>query len=97
MSNTLPPPRILRTLLVLVTTGWLLTGCHSAHSPSVDIIGSYFPAWIICIVIGLVLTIIVRQCLLGFQIDRHLVRAPLVYLCLMVCFTLVVWLMFFSN
>jgi hypothetical protein len=63
----------------------------------VDVLGSYFPAWIICIVIGLVLTILARQVLIVLKLDKHLRPAPLVYLCLMVCFTLLVWLIFFKN
>ena len=87
----------LRSNCIFVTACLLLAGCHSTHSPTVDILGSYFPAWIICIVIGLVLTIIARQFLIGFKLDKHLRPAPLVYLCLMVCFTLLVWLIFFKN
>ena len=75
----------------------MLTGCHSTHSPVVDLLGSYFPAWIICIVIGLVLTVIARQVLIGFRLDDHLRPGPVVYLSLMVCFTLAVWLIFFKN
>lgn len=88
---------LLRSPIILLSTCLLLAGCHSTHSPTVDVIGSYFPAWIVCIVIGLVLTIIARQVFIVFKVDKHLYPAPLVYLCLMVCFTLVVWLMFFKN
>jgi hypothetical protein len=80
-----------------VLGGLLLTGCHSTHSPTVDVLGSYFPAWIICIVTGLVLTIITRQFLIALKLDQHLRPAPLVYLCLMTCFTLLIWLIFFKN
>jgi hypothetical protein len=87
----------LRSLLVPATAGLLLAGCHSTHAPTVDILGSYFPAWIICIVIGLFLTILARQFLIGFRLDPHLRPAPLVYVCLTICFTLAVWLIFFKN
>ena len=87
----------LRPNFLLVAAGLLLAGCHSTHSPTVDVLGSYFPAWIICIVTGLVLTIIARLFLIGFKLDKHLHPAPLVYLCLVVCFTLLVWLIFFKN
>ena len=76
----------------------LLTGCHlDDHAPTVDVLGSYFPAWLICIVIGLVITVVVRQVLIGFRLDAHLRPAPLVYLCLMIFSTLAVWLLFFQN
>ena len=68
-----------------------------AHSPTVDVLGSYFPAWMVCIVIGLGLTLIARQLFIGFKLDTHLRPAPLVYLSLLIFFTLAVWLMFFKN
>jgi hypothetical protein len=78
--------------------GLLASGCRlDAHAPTVDVVGSYFPAWLVCIVIGLVVTIIVRQVLIGFKLDVHLRPAPLVYLSLMIVFTLTTWLMFFQN
>jgi hypothetical protein len=76
----------------------MLAGCRTDdHSPTIDVLGSYFPAWMICIVIGLALTLVARQLLIGFKIDTHLRPAPLVYLCLMISFTLAVWLLFFQN
>jgi hypothetical protein len=75
----------------------LMTGCRSAHSPTVDVLGSYFPAWIICIVAGLVLTILARQLFIALKVNQHLRPAPLVYLCLQICFTLLLWLIFFKN
>jgi hypothetical protein len=76
----------------------LLTGCHTtAHAPTVDVLGSYFPAWIICILAGLGITLVVRLILVALKLNTHLRPAPLVYLCLMILFTLVVWLLFFKN
>jgi len=87
----------LRSNIIFMSAGILLTGCHSTHSPTVDVLGSYFPAWIICIVIGLVLTSISQQLLISFKLDKHLRPAPLVYLCLMASFTMAIWLVFFKN
>jgi hypothetical protein len=80
-----------------MAVGPLLAGCHSTHSPTVDVLGSYFPAWIICIVAGLTLAIITRLILVGFKLNAYLRPAPLIYLCLTVCFTLAAWLIFFKN
>ncbi len=78
---------------------WLmLSGCSvNDHSPTVDIVGSYFPAWIICIVLGLALTLIARQILIGLKLNIHLRPAPLVYISMLVFFTLTLWLVFFQN
>jgi hypothetical protein len=43
------------------------TGC--TLSPSVNILGSFFPAWLICIVTGLVLALIVWRVLVVTAID----------------------------
>ena len=32
----------------------------TAYSPSIDVLGSYFPAWLLCIVVGVVFTIVAR-------------------------------------
>ena len=69
----------------------------SAHSPTLDVLGSYFPAWMACIVLGLVLTLIARQVLIGLKLNVHLRLAGLVYLCMTVLWTLAVWLVFFKN
>jgi hypothetical protein len=83
---------------VFLTMGLALSGCSARdHSPTVDILGSYFPAWIICIVLGLALTLITRQILIGLKLNTHLYPAPLVYISMLVCFTLALWLSFFKN
>lgn len=77
----------------------LLAGCRSLRdrSPTIDVLGSYFPAWMACIVVGLALTLVARQLLVGFKLNVHLHPAALVYPCMMLLFTLVVWLAFFRN
>jgi len=67
------------------------------NSPTIDILGSYFPAWMLCIIIGLVLTLVSRLVLAACGIDTHLRPSALVYPCLMVVFTMAVWLAFFQN
>lgn len=82
----------------IILIGLMVSGCGvNDHSPTVDIIGSYFPAWIICIVLGLALTLITRQALIGFKLNTHLHPAPLVYISMLVFFTMTLWLVFFKN
>ncbi len=68
-----------------------------ANSPTVDVLGSYFPAWMACIILGLALTLITRQVLIGIKLNSYLRLAPLVYICLMISWTLVVWIIGFKN
>ena len=67
------------------------------RSPTIDVLGSYFPAWMASILLGLAITVIVRQLLVGFKLAGHLRPAPLVYLCMAVLWTMTVWLVCFNN
>jgi hypothetical protein len=88
----------LRTCFVFLTSALLLAGCGTgAHAPTVDVLGSYFPAWIVCILAGLAITLVVRLILVALKLNTHLRPAPFIYLCLMILFTLTVWLLFFKN
>ena len=77
----------------------LSAGCRAAggHSPTLDVLGSYFPAWMACIILGLILTIVARQILIGLKLNTHLRPAGLVYLCMTILSTLVVWLICYKN
>jgi positive regulator of sigma E activity len=87
-----------KIIFISLPIGLMMTGCAADdHSPTLDILGSYFPAWIVCIVLGLALTLITRQVLIGLKVNSHLHPAPLVYVCMLVFFTLVLWLAFFQN
>jgi hypothetical protein len=84
-----------RTTILFLSAIFLLGGC--AHSPTVDVLGSYFPAWMLCIIVGLVSTLIVRLLLIGFGIYAHLRLKAVLFSCTAIFFTLAVWLVFFKN
>ena len=67
----------------------------TAHSPTIDVLGSYFPAWMLCIVLGILLTVVVHRVLVALEIDAHVRPAPLVYLCLAIVFAVSVRLTFY--
>jgi hypothetical protein len=69
----------------------------ATYSPSVDVLGSYFPAWLICIVSGVALTVIARLLFIACKIHPHLLARPIVYPCLAAIFAMTVWLFFFQN
>jgi hypothetical protein len=69
----------------------------AAHSPAIDVLGSYFPVWLLCIVVGVVLTIIARLLFIAWKLDAHLLPAPIVYPCLAAVFAMTVWLIFFRS
>jgi len=83
--------RGLQARAALVLTPLPLASC--ARAPSFDILGSFFPAWIICLAVALLLTILARWLLLRLRIA---VAFPiLVYPGLAAFFTFTLWLVFF--
>lgn len=86
-----------RALPAVLLPALLSAGCRTGvRSPTIDVLGSYFPAWMVCILLGLAATIIVRQILVGLRLDAHLRPAALVYVCMMVLWTMTAWLVFFN-
>ena len=70
----------------------LLASCSRA--PSFDILGSYFPAWLICLALGVVFAAVIRWLLLRSQIE--LVFPVLVYPSLTALFAFGMWLVFYG-
>lgn len=69
----------------------------AAQSPSIDVLGSYFPAWLICIVAGVALTVVARLLFVAWKLDAHLFPGPIIYPCLTAVFAMTIWLVFFRN
>jgi hypothetical protein len=51
----------------LILAAFFLTGCGRA--PSFDVLGSFFPAWLVCLALSLVLTAAARWVLLRLRIE----------------------------
>ena len=87
-------PAMMRGRLVcrLGPVALLAAGCE----PILDIEGSFFPAWMLCIAIGIVLAIAVRRVLAAIGLEPYLGPLVIVYPSLALLLTLVVWLAFFK-
>jgi hypothetical protein len=44
---------VLRTVALLLTSG-LVSGCSATGAPSFPLFGAFFPAWLLCGVVGLI-------------------------------------------
>ena len=66
-------------------------------APSVSILGSFFPAWLISIVVGLLLTVVVRQLLVSTGTASYLKPAPIAYLSLACILIFATWLLIFES
>jgi len=70
------------------------TGCSRA--PSFNLLGSFFPVWILCGVVGIVLTVVARILFVRADFEKELSPLVLVYPCMAAFFTFSTWLLFFS-
>ena len=76
---------------VLALAPLLFTSCGRA--PAVDILGSFFPGWLVCLVAAVLLTAIGRLVLFRFHLNFDL---PVVaYPSLTAFLTFALWLIFF--
>ncbi len=79
------------TVLSTVT----LTGCQRA--PAFNVLGSYFPAWLFCLLVGVLLTTAARVVLRKYNLIAALNPPLLMYSCLTALFTFATWLIFFRT
>ena len=80
--------------VILVLWGCLCcTGCGRA--PAFDIIGSFFPAWIVCITIAIVIACVLRVLLLRWKLEQEVGPVALFYPSVVVLFSCTLWLIFF--
>jgi hypothetical protein len=70
-------------------------GC--SHSPTLDLLGSYFPAWMLCAALGIVASAGIRQILAVFGVSAYVVAPVLTYAALAVFATLLAWLLWFGH
>ena len=88
--NLLRNSRCVRLLPLLIVAP-LLSSCSQA--PSVDVLGSFFPAWLVCFIVAIVLTALVR--LLVMRLRFKVALPMLAYPGLAAFFTFALWLVFF--
>ncbi len=84
-----------RTTLCLTTLAGvcLLAGCGRA--PSFNILGSFFPAWLICMVAGILLAAAVHWTLGSLKRETLIAWGVITYPCLAALFAFILWLTFF--
>jgi hypothetical protein len=87
--NARVPPRVMRSEFLLAPA--VLPGC--ARAPAFDILGSFFPAWLLCAAVAALLTVLSRELL-----RRHIEIAwpVVVYPSLTALFTFALWLALFG-
>ena len=66
------------------------------YAPSVDLFGSFFPIWMICIAAGAALTFAARWVLIRARLDDQLGPRLIVYPSMVTLFACAIWLVVFQ-
>ena len=96
MQMKLRPSPLRLRLLLIAAAGVTFTSVGCSRAPSLNILGSFFPAWILCGVVGILLTVVTRIMFVRANFEKELSPLILVYPCLAAFFTFSLWLLFFS-
>jgi heme O synthase-like polyprenyltransferase len=76
------------------TLTFALTGC--GRSPSFNVLGSYFPGWIACMVASILVTALVRFALNRLQWEQQVPALPLFYFSIALLVACLIWLIAFE-
>lgn len=71
----------------------LCAGCGRA--PSIDVLGSFFPVWMVCLTIAVALACVLRIVLVRVQFESELGPIALFYPSVVVLLSCLLWLIFF--
>jgi YtcA family len=63
--------------------------------PQINVIGSFFPSWMLCAAIGIVVALLAREIFLRVGVDPFLGPRAVVYPSLAILVTLVLWVALF--
>ncbi len=71
-----------------------LSGC--SRNPNVEIVGSYFPGWLVSLVLGVALTGVAHWFLRRRALVHAVGHPVIIYPSMVVMFTCLLWLCFFA-
>lgn len=86
-----PQPWLTLPAILLATA---MAGCGRA--PTFNILGSFFPSWLICLVAGVILAAIANRIFIRLALDKEILWPVVVYPCLALLFACALWLILFS-
>jgi hypothetical protein len=80
----------------LATSLLALSTAGCSGSPVFNILGSYFPSWLVCLAIAIGLTFLAHLVVTTKKLADELWPLPIVYSALLCFFSCTLWLMFFK-
>jgi hypothetical protein len=69
----------------------------AACDPVVNVAGANFPAWLLCVIVGAIMAMILRQVFAATGLEPHLGPLLLIYPCLAMLLACLIYLIFFSR
>lgn len=85
----------MKTLLMINLPAICIFCSGCSRAPSVSIIGSFFPIWMICIAAGIVAAFVERAVLVRFGLEHYVGPLWLFYPSTVTLFACVLWEVFF--
>lgn len=79
--------------LMLILFGFGQLGCD----PILDVDGAFFPAWMLCMILGIALTFAFYPLFVRMGIEPYIGPPVLIYPSLALLLTLLIWLVFFRT
>lgn len=81
-------------LCLLATLGLVSSGC--SHSPTLDVAGSFFPSWMICLAVGITISGGLRAFLQPRKLDAGIGPLVVFYPAVALLLSCLLWLLLFS-
>lgn len=86
-------PRLQLRTSFIVVLALLCERCERA--PSIDVIGSFFPVWMLCLSLGVALAFVARYFLLRYQLESEVGPLALFYPSVVILSACLLWLVLF--
>ena len=80
----------------LITSLFVLAASGCSRPPAFNILGSYFPSWLVCLGISIVLTLLAHLLITTKKLADQLWPLSIVYSALLCFFSCTLWLIFFE-
>jgi hypothetical protein len=65
----------------------------AGYAPVISIAGAQFPVWILCLITGILVSLLLRPLFIRAAIDQWMKPRPIVYSCLAVVVAYLCWLL----
>jgi hypothetical protein len=79
---------------LLSALGFVSIGC--SRSPTIDVAGSFFPSWMICLIAGIAIAILLRTFLAPRKLDADIGPLAIFYPAISLFLACLLWLISFS-